>query len=590
MRMKKLWSVKALAVVAMVMSVSSMSLITSSSATAKSGGSIFVDLNETLAGFNVNTSASNEFVLSEIMQLVWPSVFIVDNKLNVYVNKDLVTKVTSALNSAGQQVVTYTLNPKASWSDGVPITADDFIYNYQALSGLTKYKDKGNKPYDAAGTTGYSSIASVRGSAPANHAKCSSGTASQRNAHLCSNGKIVTVTFAKATPFADWPSLFGAIVPAHIARKVGFNTGFNINGGGDEKRLLSGSWYTVTSYNQSNNTVILEKNPKYWGHPANLSTIVFAGSTDDSTGIAGIQSGTFNVFEPISTSLAMIQQAQAAAGQIKFTAAPGLQFEHFDFNQANPYLAKLVVRQAIAYGTDRKALIAATVGQAAPSTKALDNRIYMNNQPQYVANGSAYDNVNVAKAQSLLSGAGFTMGSDGYFQPNFGPESGQDFTLSLTTTTGNSIRSATQQVFQSQMKTVGIKITIVNHPAATFFGSDLPNGNYDIGEFAWVGSPFASGNNSIYCSYTDTTNCGSNWTHYANPAVDALLAKGAAATSPKAEASYYNQADALLWADMDTLPLYQKPVMTAWSTSFDHILPNPSQAGVTWNAFAWTKN
>ena len=589
MRMKKFWSVKALAVVAMVMSVSSMSLLTSSGASSNRG-SIFVDLDETLSGFNVNTSASNEFVLAEIMQLVWPGVFIVDNHVNVYLNKDLVTRATSALNGAGQQVLSYTINPKANWNDGKPITADDFIYNYQALSGLTKFKDKGNKPYDAAGTTGYSSIASVKGSKPANHAKCLTGSAGQRNAHLCPNGKVVTVTFAKATPFADWESLFGTMVPAHIARKVGFNTGFNINGGGDEKRLLSGSWYYVQNYNQSNNTVILERNPKYWGHPGKLATIVFAGSTDDSTGIAGIQSGTFNVFEPISTSLAMIQQAQAAGGSIKYSAAPGLQFEHFDFNQANPYLAKLAVRQAIAYGTDRKALIAATVGQAAPSTKPLDNRIYLNNQPQYVANGAAYDNVDVAKAKSLLSGAGFTMGPNGYFQPNFGPQSGQDFTLSLTTTTGNVIRAATQQVFQAQMKTVGIKITIVNHSAGTFFGSDLPNGNYDIGEFAWVDTPFATGNNSIYCSYTDATNCASNWVHYANPAVDTLLGQGAAATTPKAEAAFYNKVDAQLWADMVTLPLYQKPVLVAWSSNFHHILPNPSSAGITWNAFQWTKN
>jgi peptide/nickel transport system substrate-binding protein len=570
----------------MVMSVSSMSLMTSSTAATK-GGSIFVDLNETLSGFNVNTSASNEFVLAEIMQLVWPGTFIVDNKLNVYLNKDLVSSVSSKLNAAGQQVVTYNLNQKASWNNGTPITADDFIYNWQALSGKTKYVDKGNKPYDAAGTTGYSSIQSVKGSKPANGAKCSTGKASLRNAHMCPNGKVVTVTFAKATPFADWPSLFGIIVPAQMARKVGFNTGFNIHGAGDEKRLLSGSWYTVTSYNESNNTVIIEKNPKYWGHPAKLNTIVFAGSTDDSTGIAGIQSGTFNVFEPISTSLSMIQQAKAAAGQINYSVVSGLQFEHFDFNQANPYLAKLAVRQAIAYGTDRKAIIAATVGQAAPGTTVLDNRIYMNNQPQYVANGSAYDNVNVAKAKSLLEGAGFAMGPNGYYQPNFGPESGQDFTLRITTTTGNVIRSATQQVFQAQMKNIGIKITIVNDPAGKFFGTDLPTGNYDIGEFAWVGTPFATGNNSIYCSYTDQTNCASNWTNYASPAVDTLLAQGAAAVSPKAEAALYNKADAQMWADMNTYPLYQKPIMTAWSNNYAGILPNPSSSGVTWNAFAW---
>jgi peptide/nickel transport system substrate-binding protein len=587
MRMKKLWSVKALAVVAMVMSVSSMSLLTSSSASPKGGGSVFVDLNEPLTGFNVNTSSANLFVLAEIMELVWPGVFITDNKLNVYINKDLVNSVVSKLNRAGQQIVTYTINPKATWNDGVPITADDFIYFYQAQSGLAKYKDKGNKPYDAAGTTGYSSVVNVKGSNPANGAKCSSGKASLRNAHLCPNGKVVTVTFGKSTPFADWQGMFGNIVPAHMARKVGWNTGFNINGGGDEKKLLSGSWYTVTSYNQSNNTVVLERNHKYWGHPGKLGTIVFAGSTDDSTGIAGIQSGTFNVFEPISTSLTMIQQATAASSQIKFGVVSGLQFEHFDFNQANPYLAKLPVRQAIAYGTDRKAIIAATVGQAAPGTKVLDNRIYMNNQPQYAANGSAYDSVNVAKAKSLLEGAGFTMGPNGYYQPNFGPELGQDFTLRITTTAGNVIRSATQQVFQSQMKAIGIKITIVNEK--TFFSNTgLYGGFFDIAEFAWVGSPFATGNNSLYCSFTDTTNCGSNYDQYTNPAVDTLLKQAAASTNPKTEAALYNKADALLWADMATLPLYQKPVMTAWSTNYNGIKPSPSNSGATWNAYEWT--
>jgi peptide/nickel transport system substrate-binding protein len=181
------------------------------------------------------------------------------------------------------------------------------------------------------------------------------------------------------------------------------------------------------------------------------------------------------------------------------------------------------------------------------------------------------------------------MGPNGYFQPNFGPLSGQDLTLRMTTTTGNAIRAATQQVFQAQMKAIGIKITIVNTKASILFGQDLPGGNFDIAEFAWLSTPFATGNNSIYCSFSDATNCASNYDHYANPAVDALLAKGSAANSPKAEAAFYNQVDAALWADMVTLPLYQRPSMTAWSNNFAHILPNSSSAGVTWNAFAWTK-
>jgi len=565
-----------------------MNALVASASTPKvqSGGTVTVDLNETLAGFNVNNVNSNEFVLQEIMQLVWPTVYFVNNKLALTLNTDLVTKVN--VSSKPVETITYTINPKAVWSDGTPITADDFIYNWQTQSGNPAFTDKGGAAFQPAGTTGYSSITSVTGSKPGGGASCDAGSAADFNAGLCPNGKTVTVKFGATTPFADWQGLFGMLVPAHQGRLVGWNTGFNINGGGDESTLLSGSWYYVSSYNQSANTVVLKRNPSYWAKAGNLDSIVFAGSTDDTSGIPGIQSGTFNVFEPVSTSLAMIQQAQAAGSSVSYNVQPGLQFEHFDFNQANAYLKLLKVRQAIAHGTDRSELIALTVGQAAPSTKPLNNHIYMNTQPQYKSNGNAYNRQNIALAKRLLkSTKKFKFGKDGYFHPTYGPEKGKDLSLNISSTTGNPIRSQTEQVFQFQMKKVGIKINIVNYAAGDLFGTVIPGGRYDIAEFAWVGSPFATGNNSIYCSYTDKANCGANWVHFKNKTEDKLLKEAAAASSPATEATLYNEADAILWNNMVTLPLYQKPIMTAWSSAYGNILPNASSVGVTWNAQSW---
>ncbi len=50
--------------------------------------------------------------------------------------------------------------------------------------------------------------------------------------------------------------------------------------------------------------------------------------------------------------------------------------------------------------------------------------MFVNTQPQYKNNGSAY-NYNPTKAKSLLKSAGFTMGSDGYYQPNYGCSAGR---------------------------------------------------------------------------------------------------------------------------------------------------------------------
>jgi peptide/nickel transport system substrate-binding protein len=106
-------------------------------------------------------------------------------------------------------------------------------------------------------------------------------------------------------------------------------------------------------------------------------------------------------------------------------------------------------------------------------------------------------------------------------------------------------------------------------------------------EFAWVSTPFASGNQPIYCSYTNASLCGSNWDHYANPQVDSLFNQALSTVNDTKAASVYNQADALLWKDMATLPLFQQPNVYNWSTKYGNIVPNPSNNGIPWNAHMW---
>jgi len=546
-----------------------------SGSSVKSGGTMTMALDQNLAGFNVNTSAASEFVLQEILDTVWPQPYITNAALKPTLNTDLVSSVKVSTNP---QTITYTLNPKAVWQDGTPINADDFIYNWQAQSGNSQYVDVGGNPYDSASSAGYNLIASVTGSNPPNGAACDPGSAADNNAGLCPNGKTVTVKYTQT--YADWTGLFANLVPAHISRTVGWNTGFT-----GPTQTISGSWYMIQSYN-NNQSVVLVRNPKYWGTPGKLDKIVFQIFSDDTQEVPALQNNEVQVINPATVSTSIVQSAAQIPNTTKVTA-PGLEFEHFDFNEANPYLAKLQVREAIAYGTDRKQLISHTVGEVSPGIVPLGNRMFVASQSQYVNNGAAYTNVDPAKAESLLTGLGFKKGSDGYFQPNYGPLAGQDLAFTIQTTSGNAVRSQTEQLFQAQMKAVGIKINIQNYDAHTFFGTNLVQGLYDIAEFAWVSTPYPSGNQSIYCSYTNTSNCGQNWLHYANPTVDKLLAAGSAATSSSQEVANFNAADKILWTDMATLPLYQKPQYFAWSSGYGNLIPNTSSVGIPWNAQVW---
>ena len=188
-----------------------------------------------------------------------------------------------------------------------------------------------------------------------------------------------------------------------------------------------------------------------------------------------------------------------------------------DFNQANPYLAKLDVRQAIAAGTNRADMVNRIVGPITTSVKPLNNRIFMPNQPQFTDTSGGAGDFDPAKAKQLLQSAGMTMGSDGYFHPSSGPQAGKDLTFTISTTSGVPVRAEIEQLFQSYMKAIGIKINIQNYSPNTLFGTVGPKSEYDIIEFAWVATPFASANQSIYCSYTNANLCGQNWNHYANP-------------------------------------------------------------------------
>jgi len=266
---------------------------------------------------------------------------------------------------------------------------------------------------------------------------------------------------------------------------------------------------------------------------------------------------------------------------------PGLEFQHMDFNESNPYLANVNVRQAIAYGTNRQQMITRIISPLDPSIKPLENRLWMPTQPAYQNTSGGLGAYDPAKAKALLTAAGMTMGSDGYFHPSTGPLKGQDLSLSISSTTGNEVRAEIEQLFQANMKSIGIKLIIKNYDANTLFGTVLPKGEFDISEFAWVLTPFDSANQPIYCSYTNASVCGENWDHYANPTVDALFTKASATINPTQSAAIYNQIDTILWKDMVTLPLFQSPQLFGWSTKLANIIPNTSSVGVPWNAEDW---
>lgn len=519
-----------------------------------SGSTITVGYDEVPGGFNVNQAEQILGRTPEIMALVWPSAFVFPPDLKPQVNTELLT--SAKVTDTNPQTIVYTINPKATWSDGTPITAADFIYNWQAQSGDTKYQDVGGKAFEPAGTAGYNQIKSVTGS---------------------NGAKTVTVTFS--SPFSDWRELFTYLMPAHISQKVGFNTGFTNFGPAVE---VSGGPYMIKSYAQGQSLVEV-RNPHYWGPKPKLSQIIFRFVTDDAQQPSAVQNGEIQVVEPFQATVPYLDSLKNVSG-LTVKVVPGLQFAHIDFNEANAYLSDVNIRHAIAYGINRGEIVQRVADVLDPKIKPLQNRIFMPTAPHYQNTSGGFGNYEPAKTKQLLQQAGMTMGSDGYFHPKSGPEAGQDFTLNIGTTAGQQAREQMEELVQAQLKQVGVKINIQDY--SNLVSGAFKTGAFDMVLFNWDAPPFPSSDVGIYCSYTNQPQCSSNYDRYSDPTTDGLMQKALNTSNSAQAATYWNEADRQLWKDMATLPLFQAPEVSAWSSRYANIEAN-SLVGITWNAQDW---
>ena len=162
----------------------------------------------------------------------------------------------------------------------------------------------------------------------------------------------------------------------------------------------------------------------------------------------------------------------------------------------------------------------------------------MNNQPEYQDHRGGYGNGDIAAAEKLLTDAGYAKGADGIFA-----KGGKKLSFNISTTAGNKLRETQEQLIQAQAKEFGMEIKIKNAEADVLFGEWLPEGNFDISNFAWVATPFAvSSNQSIF-----STDSAQNYGKFSNQKVDELFTQAVAELDAAKAAELGNQIDQLLY-------------------------------------------
>jgi peptide/nickel transport system substrate-binding protein len=489
------------------------------------GGVLHYPLNEPIANFNKYELDGNNINTATIMDPILPSLFTIDGADNFAPDPDYLTGEPTVTTSPAQ-TMTYDLNPKAKWSDGTPISYRDFVSQWQALNGT-------DPNYTLQLSASYSDIASV-----------ARGATDQQ----------VVVTLKAGVVDADWRGLFSPLYPMSATETpAAFNTGWKA------KPLASGGPFMFQGATATTYTLV--RNPSWWGRAPKLTSIVFKVLPQLSATVAALTAHQIDV-QDIGPDAITYGQVKSIPN-ISMRTAGGPNYRAITFNGARPDLSNVKVRQALSMGIDRNAIAAAELlplGIAHPT--APDDHIFQANQVGYQNNAGQLGTYNPTVAGQMLDAAGWTDDPTTHTRT----KAGKPLDLSMVVPAGVALSLNEAQIVTAQLAKIDVKVAIKQVPADTLFNKYVDPGNYDLTVFSWLGNSFPiSSASSIYEPEQPGHDWQENYSRVSVPQISTLFKQAEADLDQAAANAAANQADALIWENVLSLPIYQRP--DVWATN-----------------------
>jgi peptide/nickel transport system substrate-binding protein len=475
--------------------------------------------------------------------------------------------------------VTWTLRDGLKWSDGQPLTCDDFKYAAEWVL------DKENVGVITAGFTDLQ---------PTNGVECKSDT------QMIWHFKNI---------FEGYLALFLAPLPRHYLEKIPMKD--QVNGAGFRATEVASipvsgafKYESVTPQQE----LRLARNPNYTsfstGKPAHLDTLIFKWYGDADLMIAGYKANEVDVATDLQDS--DLPKVQDLGDQV--SAIPALLYEFLrpnwskgPFNATkktdgcsrNPAvqdrgtgcpMSDPAMRQALAYAIDKNEINTRLLGgtvQVANTNVTPDAWFFADQTP------ATFD---PEKAKSILDAAGWKVGSDGVREKD-----GLKAKIEICTTT-RQVRIDTIALVASWLKDIGVE-AVSNPVDSTAIFADyneatadtpcaLSTSNFDLAEHAFTSSLDPLGNYFNYHSSQFEPD-GSNDAQVNDSGADAAL------DTVKNSVDFAVIKDAMaefqkIYVEKTVeVPLYYRKQVDLHGPKAGNFLGNPTLAGPTWNAVDW---
>jgi peptide/nickel transport system substrate-binding protein len=354
----------------------------------------------------------------------------------------LLTELPSTANggiSADGKTITMKLRDDLVWSDGTPLTSEDFKFTYEMYIN----------PANAVNSTyPYDQIETLETPDPQ------------------------TVVMVFGEPFSAWLSntFWRGILPAHVLQPA-FEADGNIDKADWNKNpTVSCGPYVLAEW-ESGSFARFVANDNYWLGRPKIDEIFFRFVPDDASQVAALKAGDGD----LGTFMAYSDMPALQEVGIKIIPAfsgynEGIYF-YLHEEKGHPALKDINVRKAIALATDRFSLCKdLLLGMTVPAATDWDETPW--NDPSLEP--WSYD---PEQAKQILDDAGWVDSNGDGVRDKDGVELVFDYG-----TTTREIRKDTQAVIQQQLAAVGIKVNLLNYESDIFFGSYAESGPAAVGD------------------------------------------------------------------------------------------------------------
>ncbi len=463
------------------------------------------------------------------------------------------------VNADGTMTVQYRVRDEAVWADGIPISGYDFQFTLDTLLELEQTSDA---------RLGYTAARVVRSAA-----------------------QDKTFSMTLESPTLQFEQLFRWLIPKHAVEGTAFPDDWT------DTPWPSGGPFVFDTITPGDR-IVMVRNENYWKTDELsglqlpfLDGVEFRFIEETSSLVRAFTNRDIDVFQPPPSIREVIDPLMDLENNgAVITVLPGRVWEHVNFQfgprrletSPNSCNENLAFRRAVMQAIDREAAVAAIYGDLIPPMGSYLDAF----SPTLASDAWARYPHDPAAAQEL------------YLQAV--QETGRECTAVFSTSANAEIRPRLGKLYVDMFAEAGIPLELALMDSQPFFGEVLPEGTWDVGQWAWAGSVGLAkvvefhdrfdpqgvppeGSNFYRWGTSDSSVDDDSTRRFAE-----IVATMRTSVNAGDLRLLIAEAEAILADQAVILPLFARPVAGAvWGDEVGGYILNISRAGSTWNIENW---